>query len=107
MSTVQTKGTMMNPAEKHKALVQAQQALIEAHHELVEDPCNAAEGLDRAACPSHATDLARLAAGAASEGLTAERWRSWVVDGLGPQAGPSLDAAETCMRSGGLWPWPD
>lgn len=90
-----------------QALLQAEHELLEAHHEIIVDPRNSVEGLDRAACPAHISDLARLAAGAAADHVTADQWRSWIVDGLGLQAGSVLDAAETCMRTSGLWPWSD
>lgn len=96
---------MTDLEEVHKSLMEAEQDLLQAHHDLVEDPRNGVEGLDRASCSPHITDLARLAIGASSEGLTAEAWRAWIIGGLGAEAAPLLDAAETCMRASGLWPW--
>lgn len=93
-------------AEVQRALNQAKGALMHKHHELLEDPRNGAEGLEGAACGPYIKGLARLAIGAATQGLTAEDWRTWVVDGLGPEAGPLLNSAEGCMRASGLWPWP-
>ncbi len=91
--------------EIHQTLREAEHHLLKEHRELVDDPRNAVEQLERAGCSAHIKDLARLAMGAWSEGLTAEGWRTWIVDGMGPEAGPLVAAAETCMRTSGLWPW--
>ena len=80
-------------------------ALKEAHRELLEDTTYIAEGLDGASCPPHRKHLAQLAAGAAAQGIDAQTWRSWILDGLGPESQPLLDSAEACMRESGLWPW--
>lgn len=93
-------------AEAREALNRAKGALMHKHHEVLEDPCNGVEGLEGASCGPYVKSLARLAIGAASQGLSAKDWRRWVVDGLGPDAGPLLDSAEGCMRASGLWPWP-
>ncbi len=93
--------------EVRVVLAEAKGCLLQHHHEILEDPRNDVEGLDRAGCSPYVKDLARLAMGADAEGLTAEGWRAWVVDGLGVEAGPLLDSAETCMRASGLWPWSD
>lgn len=77
------------------------------HHEVLEDPRNGVEGLDEAGCAPYITDLARLAMGADPQGLTAEEWRGWVVDGLGLDADPWLVSAEGRRHASGLWPWPD
>lgn len=92
-------------AEVRQALDRAKAALMHEHHEVLEDPRNGAEGLDGAGCAPYIKDLARLAIGADAQGLSSEDWRAWVVDGLGPDAGPVLDSAEGCMRASGLWPW--
>ncbi len=93
-------------AEVREALSRAKGALTHKHHEVLEDPRNGVEGLEGASCAPYVKSLARLAIGAASQGLSANDWRRWVVDGLGPDAGPLLDSAEGCMRASGLWPWP-
>jgi hypothetical protein len=80
-------------------------ALMESHQEMLMDPRNSAEGLDSASCPPHRKHLATLAAGAALQGLSADVWRSWILEGIGPEAEPLLDSAESCMRESGLWPW--
>lgn len=80
-------------------------ALVQVHHSLLEDSRNEPEGLDRAACSPDIKHLAQLAAGASAQGLTAERWRSWIIDDIGPEAAPVLRTAEACMRENGLWPW--
>jgi hypothetical protein len=98
---------MTDIAEVREALAKAKGALMQHHHEVLEDPRNGVEGLEGAGCGPYIKDLARLGIGAASEGLTAEAWRSWVVQGLGADAAPLLDSAEECMRASGLWPWPD
>lgn len=97
---------MVNVDKTRSALLENEHELMRAHSHLVSDPRSEVEGLDRAACAGHITDLARLATGAAMEDITAEQWRSWVLDALGEQGQPVLEAAETCMRSNGLWPWP-
>jgi hypothetical protein len=102
----QAGGTGMSDlAEVREALAKAKGTLLQAHHEVLEDPRYGVEGLERAGCSPYLKDLARLAIGADAEGLTAEGWRTWVVEGLGADAGPLLDSAETCMRASGLWPW--
>jgi hypothetical protein len=93
-------------AEVREALNRAKGALMHQHHEVLEDPRNGVEGLEGASCAPYVKSLARLAIGASSQGLSAEDWRTWVVDGLGPDAGPLLGSAEGCMRASGLWPWP-
>lgn len=87
-------------------LGQIHQALVATHEEALADPRNSAEGLDFAACPPHRQHLATLAAGAAAEGMSADAWRSTILEGLGPEAQPLLESAEGCMRESGLWPWP-
>jgi hypothetical protein len=82
------------------------QALMESHREALADPRNSAEGLDFASCPPHRKHLAMLAAAASAQGLTADAWRSSILDGIGPEVRPLLDSAESCMRESGLWPWP-
>ena len=96
---------MSDLAEVREALAKAKGTLLQAHHEVLEDPRYGVEGLERAGCSPYLKDLARLAIGADAEGLTAEGWRTWVVEGLGADAGPLLDSAETCMRASGLWSW--
>lgn len=91
--------------EVREALVRAKGDLLRTHHGILEDPRNDVEGLDGAGCSSYIKDLARLAMGAEAEGLSAEDWRTWLVDGLGSEAGPLVYSAETCMRANGLWPW--
>jgi hypothetical protein len=92
-------------AEVRTGLAEAKADLLRTHHGVLEDPRNDVEGLDGAGCSSFIKDLARLAMGADAQGLSAEGWRTWVVDGLGPEAGSLLGSAETCMRASGLWPW--
>lgn len=82
-------------------------ALQNAHHEMLEGSTYAAEGLELASCPPHRKHLAQLAAGAAAAGMDAQTWRSWIVQGIGPEAQPLVESAEECMRASGLWPWPD
>lgn len=82
-------------------------ALAAAHAEVLADPRHSAEGLDRAGCGPHSKHLAVLAAGAAAEGMSADRWRSDLLQQAGTDAKPALDAAEACMRASGLWPWND
>jgi len=93
-------------ADVRQALNRAKGALMHEHREVLEDPRYGVEGLDGAGCGPYIKDLARLAIGADAQGLSAEGWRTWVVDGLGPDAGPLLDSAEGCMRANGLRPWP-
>lgn len=87
-------------------LAQIHSALMSAHHELVEDPRNDAEGLDGAACGPHVKHLARLAMGAAAEGVSAQSWRASLVAEFGSAVVPLLDETQSCMHSAGLWPWP-
>ena len=82
------------------------QALMATHRETLEDPRYSAEGLDLASCPPHRKHLATLAAGASAGGMSADDWRSSILEGVGPEAGPLLESAESCMRESGLWPWP-
>jgi hypothetical protein len=82
------------------------QALMGSHREALADPRNSAEGLDFASCPPHRKHLAALAAEASAQGLSADTWRSSILDGIGPEVRPLLDSAESCMRESGLWPWP-
>lgn len=89
------------------ALLDAEEGLLAAHSDLMQSPSGAVEGLDRASCSGHITDLARLAFGASAEGISAEQWRGWVREALGDERGAAvLAAAEECMRGNGLWPWP-
>jgi hypothetical protein len=89
------------------ALLEAEGALLSAHGDLMHNPAIEVEGLDRAACSAHISSLARLAMGASSEGVGAELWLTWVRESLGDERGEAvLRAAEHCMRSNGLWPWP-
>jgi hypothetical protein len=89
-----------------QALLEAEGDLLDAHGDLMNSPATEIEGLDRAGCSSHISGLARLAAGAAYEGIDAEQWRTWVREALGGDRGEvALRAAEHCMRSDGLWPW--
>lgn len=81
------------------------EALVHHHRELLESPLDDAEGLESASCPPHRKHLAQIAMGSAAEGLSAEQWRSTIVQGLGPDITPLVDEAEACMRSAGLWPW--
>jgi hypothetical protein len=89
-----------------QALLEAEGDLLDSHGDFMHSPATHVEGLDRAACSAHISDLARLALGAASEGVDAEEWRTWVREALGGERGEALlRAAEHCMRSNGLWPW--
>lgn len=90
-----------------RALLDVEGNLLSAHGDLMHSPAVEVEGLDRAACSTHISSLARLAMGASSEGVGAEQWRTWVREALGEDRGEAvLRAAEHCMRSNGLWPWP-
>lgn len=92
--------------ESVKALLSAEQDLLAAHGDLMDSPGSTVEGLDRASCAGHITVLARLAMGASATGITVEQWRAWVREALGERSDAVLGAAETCMRTNGLWPWP-
>ncbi len=83
------------------------ESLASMRGDLLADPRNEVEGLDRAACPPHIKHLAALAVGYSAEGHDAEEWRHWVVDGAGQQVAPLLHTAELCMKDSGIWPWPD
>lgn len=89
-----------------EAMLEAENHLLAEHGHLMDSPASNVEGLDRAACAGHATDLARLALGASVTGVGAEQWRSWIRDELGERGDVLLAAAEECMRTNGLWPWP-
>ncbi len=80
-------------------------ALSAAHAEALADPRNQAEGFEGAACGPHLKHLAALAAAAAADGVSADRWRTDLLGEAGPSAVTALDAAEDCMRQSGLWPW--
>jgi hypothetical protein len=86
-------------------LTQMHQAVSAAHAEALTEAATHVEGLDGASCGPHLKHLAQLAAAAAAEGLSAEAWRSALLDEAGPTAAPAVDTAETCMRQSGLWPW--
>lgn len=93
--------------ETARALLEAEADLLAAHGDLMRSPASQVEGLDRAACPAHIGNLARLALGASNEGVSAEEWRTWAREALGgDRAEAVLAAAEHCMRGNGLWPWP-
>ena len=87
-------------------LAQIHRALMLAHHEIIEDPRNDAEGLDGASCGPHVKHLAQLAMGAAAEGVTAQTWRASIMDEFGSEVAPLVDQADACMHRSGLWPWP-
>lgn len=89
----------------HADLGRIHEALERAHSEALSDLRNQVEGLDRAACGPHLTHLAELAAAAAADGASASKWRDDILANAGPSAAGPLDAAETCMRESGLWPW--
>ncbi|TWP35823.1 hypothetical protein [Leekyejoonella antrihumi] len=91
--------------ETIRALLDVEAELLQAHRGLVNDPRYDVEGLDRASCAGHITALARLAFGAWSEGVSAQEWRSWILDTLGDRGATVLGAAEGCMHANGLWPW--
>lgn len=78
---------------------------MRAHHGMLVDPRNDVEALDRAGCGPRVTDLARLAIAVSTDGRSAEGWRTWISEELGPQSLPHLEEAEACMRESGLWPW--
>ena len=98
---------MMDSGADHKTFADAEAEFMRAHHDVLEDARNDVEYLDRAGCSPRVTNLARLAIGAASDGLTSGEWRTWITDALGAEAEPVLDEAEKCMRVRGLWPWPN
>jgi hypothetical protein len=81
------------------------ETLSAAYAEVLDDPRNQAEGLDRATCGPHLKHLSELAAAAAPEGFSAAQWRADLLTGAGASAGTAVDMAETCMRQSGLWPW--
>lgn len=89
------------------ALLEAEDDLLEAHPDLVDDPLYEVEGLDRAACAGHITTLSTLAVAASAQGVSSQQWRTLILDALGERRTPVLNAAEGCMRANGLWPWPD
>ena len=86
-------------------LTQMHRALSGAHAEALTEAATLVEGLDGASCGPHLKHLAQLAAVAAAEGVTAEAWRSALLDEAGPTAATAVDSAEACMRQSGLWPW--
>lgn len=89
-----------------EALLEAESGLLASHGDAMHSPATQVEGLDRASCSAHISDLAQLALGASSEGVDAEEWRTWVREALGDDRGEVvLRAAEHCMRRNGLWPW--
>jgi hypothetical protein len=88
-------------------LAQIHESLAALREDLLVDPRNEVEGLDRASCPPHVKHLAVLAVGASSEGKNAEQWRAWVAEGVGHDVVPLLHTAELCMKDSGIWPWPD
>jgi hypothetical protein len=96
---------MSIPEGSGRTLAAAEDAFMRAHHEMLEDPRNDVEYLDRAGCGPRVINLARLALGAYSQGRTPAEWRAWITDALGSEAEPFLDTAEECMRVSGLWPW--
>lgn len=83
-----------------------QDEFMRAHHAMLVDPRNDVEALDRAGCGVRVTDLARLAIAVSAESRSAEYWRTWISEALGPESRPHLEEAEACMRASGLWPWP-
>ena len=86
-------------------LTHMHEALTAAYAEVLADPRNRAEGLDRASCGPHIKHLSELAAAAAADGISADQWRTDVLTQAGPSAVSALNSAETCMRESGLWPW--
>lgn len=86
-------------------MLRAENHLLAEHGHLMQNPASNVEGLDRASCAGHATDLARMALGASATGVSAEQWRTWVREELGERGETLLSAAEECMRVNGLWPW--
>lgn len=89
-----------------EAVLATEHALLAAHGDLLDSPASTPEGLDRAACSGHIANLARLAMGASSGGVSADQWRGWILEAVGDRGHDVLAAAETCMRTNGLWPWP-
>ena len=90
----------------HQDLAHIHDALNDAYAEVLAEPRNQAEGLDRAACGPHIKHLAAIAAAAAIGGASAAQWRTDVLTSAGPAAADALDAAQTCMRGAGLWAVP-
>lgn len=86
-------------------LTRMHEALSAAYAEVLDDPRNQAEGSEGASCGPHLKHLSELAAAAAAEGLSADQWRTRVLERAGVSAAGPLDTAETCMRRSGLWPW--
>jgi hypothetical protein len=97
---------MTNPGDINRTFADAEDEFMRAHREMLQDPRNDVESLDRAGCGPRVTNLARLAIGANTEGRSAAEWRSRITDDLGAEVEPFLDQAEECMRVSGLWPWP-
>lgn len=81
------------------------EALSAAYAEVLDDPRNQAERLEDASCGPHVRHLSEIAAAAAAEGLSADQWRTRLLEHAGASAAGPLDAAEVCMRHSGLWPW--
>lgn len=98
---------MNDEATDRRSLMEAEHGLLEAHRELIDDPCNGVEGLEGAACAPHIAELVRLAVGAAADHQPSQTWRGWIADELGSRAAAVTEEAEACMRASGLWPWPD
>lgn len=93
---------MVNPTTS-TPLLNREAELLRAHPELDDGACTAVEGLDRAACGGHITDLARLAIKAANGGRSSQDWRAWIQDAL--DDADVANVTEECMRTNGLWPW--
>lgn len=93
--------------QTREALLDAEHALLTVHGHLLDSPASGVEELDRAGCAGHITELARLAMGASAEGIDADQWRLWVREALEDRGDEVLTAAESCMHTNGLWPWPD
>jgi hypothetical protein len=55
-----------------------------------------------ASCLPHRKHPAMIAAAASAQGLSADAWRSSILDGIGPEVRPLLDSAASCMRESGL-----
>lgn len=86
-------------------VVQVHAALQRIPQEAPERAPDDVEGLEGASCPPYLKRLARTAMGSAAEGLSADQWRSSVVDDVGQDVTPLTDEAADCMHHSGLWPW--
>lgn len=86
-------------------LTQLHDDLSTAHADALAHLATHVEGLERAACAPHLTHLAQMAVAAAADGVSAAAWRTELRARTEADIDAALDAAESCMRGSGLWPW--